>query len=339
MVDNSPNTPLNKGAPTALLVADESGISAAAECLRAGGLVGLPTETVYGLAADARNGEAVARIFEAKGRPSFNPLSVHVASVAAAEAVAEFPPVLRSLAANIWPGPLTVVAPLRAEARIADLVTAGGDHVAVRVPAHPAALAVLDAFGGPVAAPSANVSGKISPTRAEHVASELGNAVDAVLDGGACDVGLESTILRQDGDDVLVLRPGALPNEDIVARIGRELKTREGGPIDAPGQLASHYAPSAMLRLDAEDTLAGELLLGFGPLPAGSKGVSLSETKNLREAAANLFGHLRALDDMAARDGATGIAVSPIPDHHLGRAINDRLRRAAAPRGAEQSRG
>ncbi len=313
-------------AGTELLHADRAGLLAGAKILRQGGLLAFPTETVYGLGADARNGQAVARIYAAKGRPSFNPLIVHVADIAAARALCVFSPDAEALADAFWPGALTLVLPLRAEAGISALVTAGLPTLAVRVPDHPLAQALLGAFGGPVAAPSANLSGRISPTTAAHVLAGLGGGrIDAVLDGGACPVGLESTIIGCDGAPVL-LRAGGLPIEVIEAALGQKLQ-RPADPAvpNAPGQLASHYAPKGQLRLNAAGPLPGEVMLGFGPVEAA---LNLSRTRDLAEAAANLFGHLHQLDAL----GATHIAVSPIPDHGLGAAINDRLQRAAAPR-------
>lgn len=301
-------------------------VARAAALLAEGHLLGLPTETVYGLAADARNDRAVAAIFAAKGRPRFNPLIVHVPDLAAAEEIGRLPPGAGRLAAAFWPGPMTLVVPRR-DGGLSDLVSAGLDTVALRVPAHPVAQAVLRAFGGPVAAPSANPSGRVSPTTAEHVLEGLGGAVAAVVDAGPCEVGVESTILGFGQDGPVLLRPGGLPVEAIEACMGQPVALRaEGSAISAPGQLGSHYAPRAALRLNAEHAAPGEVFLGFGP---GSEAAqNLSPAGDLTEAAANLFATLRALD--AA--GHARIAVAPIPDHGLGRAINDRLQRAAAPR-------
>lgn len=309
-----------------LLYADATGLMAGAAILRRGGLLAFPTETVYGLGADARNGRAVAAIYAAKGRPVFNPLIVHLADVAAARALCVFNPLAEDLAAAFWPGALTLVLPLRPGSGISELVTAGLPTLAVRVPDHPLAHALLQAFGGPVAAPSANPSGRISPTTAAHVLAGLGGRIDAVLDGGDCAVGLESTIIGFDPGPVL-LRAGGVPAEVIEDALGYPL----GRPSDpampnAPGQLASHYAPTGQMRLNVTAPAPGEVLLGFGPVQAV---LNLSPNGDLTEAAANLFGHLHRLDAM----GAAHIAVSPIPDHGLGAAINDRLRRAAAPRG------
>ena len=311
---------------TQLLCADAAGLLAGTAVLRQGGLLAFPTETVYGLGADARNGRAVAAIYAAKGRPAFNPLIVHLADSQAARDLCAFNPMADMLAAAFWPGALTLVLPLRPGSGISELVTAGLFTLAVRVPDHPVAHAMLQTFGGPVAAPSANPSGRISPTTAAHVVAGLGGRIDAVLDGGDCAVGLESTIIGFDPGPVL-LRAGGVPAEVIEAALGQPL----GRPSDpampnAPGQLASHYAPLGQMRLNITNPAPGEVLLGFGPVQAA---LNLSASGDLTEAAANLFGHLHRLDAM----GAAHIAVSPIPEQGLGRAINDRLRRAAAPRG------
>lgn len=312
---------------TEVLPANAGGIARAAQLLREGGLVAFPTETVYGLGADARNGEAVARIFEAKGRPRFNPLIVHLDDAAQARKIALFNDTAERLARAFWPGPLTLVLPLRPGAGLSALVSAGLETVALRVPEHPLAQALLKEFAGPVAAPSANVSGRISPTRAEHVLEGLGGRLEAVLDGGPCAVGLESTIIGLAPGPVL-LRPGGLPVEVIEDCLGMPLgRGEEGAKPSAPGQLASHYAPQAAMRLNAEAAAPGELLLGFGDMACD---LNLSPSGDLVEAAANLFHHLRQLDAL----GAGKIAVAPIPERGLGRAINDRLRRAAAPRPA-----
>jgi L-threonylcarbamoyladenylate synthase len=299
--------------------------------LRAGKLVGLPTETVYGLAADATNGEAVARIFAAKGRPRFNPLIVHAGSLAQAEKIAEFPAGARRLAEALWPGPLTLVLPKMPDAPIASLVTAGLDSVAVRVPAHPVARAVLAAFGGPIAAPSANRSGHVSATTAAHVAADLDGKVACILDAGATEIGIESTIVGLSKGHAVLLRAGGLGREEIEKRLGMHLEAPTQSPaVAAPGMLASHYAPKASLRLNATDIRPGEALLAFGlnSPPGDAVAVrNLSESGDLAEAAANFFAALRALDGEAR-----AIAVVPIPDTGLGEAINDRLSRAAAPR-------
>jgi len=309
---------------TETLLPDSPGIARAVEIWRAGGLVAFPTETVYGLGADARQDRAVARIFEAKGRPRFNPLIVHVASVAQARALVEWPDTAARLAKAFWPGPLTLVLPLRPDHGLSPLVTAGLPTLGLRLPAHPVAQELLSAFGGPVAAPSANPSGRISPTEAAHVAAGLADRIEAILDGGPCEVGLESTILGLDGPPAL-LRPGGVPAEAIEAVVGRPLiHPAEAATPTAPGQLASHYAPAASVRLNATSWRAGEARLGFGPVACD---LNLSERGDLVEAAANLFHHLHALDETGRP-----IAVSPVPDSGLGRAINDRLRRAAAPR-------
>jgi L-threonylcarbamoyladenylate synthase len=308
--------------------ANDAAIAEAARILRAGGLVAFPTETVYGLGADATNGKAVARIFEAKGRPRFNPLIAHVASLEAARELVRFDAAALALAERFWPGPLTLVLPKREGAAhpISDLVTAGLDTLAVRIPAHPAALRLLQAAGIPIAAPSANLSGRISPTAARHVEEDLGGAVDMILDGGATEAGLESTIVAFAPAPTL-LRPGGLAREEIEAALGRPLQDYRDVEVRAPGQLESHYAPRAALRLNADACEPGELLLAFGP-GAHDAALNLSPSGDLREAAANLFACLRELD---AR-GSGQIAVMPIPANGLGEAINDRLRRAAAPR-------
>jgi len=307
---------------------DEPGIAEAARLLGEGGLVALPTETVYGLAADARNDRAVARIYEAKGRPSFNPLIVHLADLAAVERIAELPGAARDLAAAFWPGPMTLVLPLREGAGLSPLVTAGLPTVALRLPAHPAMRAVLEAFGGPVAAPSANPSGRISATRAEHVIAGLGHRVDAVLDAGPCAVGVESTILAPGETGLRLLREGGLTRENVEAVAGPVTEDVTPGKVEAPGQLSSHYAPGVPVRLGG-NAEAEEVSIGFGP---GTADLNLSETGDLVEAAAQLFDILHEADALAAARGAGAIRVADVPDEGLGRAINDRLRRAAAPR-------
>lgn len=296
----------------------------AASMLAGGECVAFPTETVYGLGADARNGEAVAQIFEAKNRPNFNPLIVHVKNLSAAKEFVQWSDLAERLATAFWPGPLTLVLPLRADHGLSTLVTAGLDTLAVRVPAHPVAQSLLAAFDGPVAAPSANPSGRLSPTSARHVIDTLHGRIAAVVDGGACSVGLESTIVGLEGDPRL-LRAGGLAAETIEEVLGQSLG--DAGPeITAPGQLLSHYAPNAPLRLNAVKAAKGELHLGFGDI-AGT--LNLSETGDLREAAANLFEFLHVLNEQGQP-----IAVAPVPNQGLGCAINDRLRRAAAPRDA-----
>jgi L-threonylcarbamoyladenylate synthase len=313
---------------TELLPPTPDGLHRAAAILRAGGLVAFPTETVYGLGGDARADMAVARIFEAKGRPRFNPLIAHLPDLAAAQSLARFDERALALAAAFWPGPLTLVLPLRPDAGLSELVTAGLPTVALRVPAHPLARALLAGFGGPLAAPSANPSGRISPTRAAHVIEGLAGRIDAVLEGGACTVGVESTIIGLDGPATL-LRPGGIPAEVVEAVLGEPLQTGGDAAMpSAPGQLASHYAPAARLRLEAEGPRTGEVWIGFGPDPHES--LNLSPKGDLLAAAAALFHTLRQADDRAGPAGA--IAIAPIPETGLGRAINDRLRRAAAPR-------
>ena len=307
-------------------------IARAAKALRAGRLVAFPTETVYGLGADATNARAVAEVFAAKGRPRFNPLIVHVESQQAAERFAVLNEKARRLAAAFWPGPLTLVLERRPDAPIADLVTAGLDTLALRAPDHPVARALLKEAGIPIAAPSANRSGHVSPTRAEHVLADLGDIPAMILDGGPTAHGLESTVLDVTGASVVLLRPGAVTADAIEAVLGEPLlrSTSDDDRPRSPGQLASHYAPATPLRLDATCAEPGEALLAFGPAPAHhGPAINLSPMGDLIEAAANLFAALRTLD----ATGASAIAVMPIPDTGLGEAINDRLRRAAAPRG------
>ncbi len=317
--------------------ADAASVAEAARVLAAGGLVAFPTETVYGLGADATDGRAVARLYQAKGRPAFNPLIAHVIDPKAAQALARFDADATRLAAAFWPGPLTLVLAKAARCPVAELATAGLDTIAVRVPDHKVARAILAAFGKPVVAPSANRSGHLSPTRAEHVLADLGGRIDLIVDGGATPVGIESTIIACLGEPVL-LRPGGLTRAAIERTLGRKLAytpsaipRADDAPL-APGMLATHYAPRTRLRLNAHHVKPGEALLAFGPTPAegvkrAKKVLNLSARGDLIEAAANLFSHLRALD--AA--GAGAIAVMPIPGDGLGEAINDRLARAAAP--------
>lgn len=295
--------------------------------IRAGRLVAFPTETVYGLGGDATNDLAVAAIFEAKGRPRFNPLIVHLPDAGSARATARFNDMAEMLAARFWPGPLTLVLARRPDAGLSDLVSAGLETVALRVPAHEGARALLRAADRPLAAPSANRSGKVSPTTAQHVAEEIGAAVALILDGGPCAVGLESTVVDVSGGTPLLLRPGGIPLEEIETTLGRTVPIAGiADAIRSPGMLESHYAPALPLRLEANRARPGEALLGFGKAPGAT--LNLSESGDLREAAANLFAMLRALDC----PDFTCIAVMPIPEDGLGRAINDRLRRAAAPR-------
>ena len=311
----------------------------AAALLRAGQLVAFATETVYGLGADARNADAVAGIFAAKGRPHFNPLICHLPDADAAFAEIRADERARALAAAFWPGPLTLVLPRRADCRVALLAGAGLDTLAVRVPAHPGALALLRAAGTPVAAPSANRSGRVSPTSAAHVMDELGGRIAAVLEGGDCVVGLESTVLDLSGGGAALLRPGGVPVEAIEALIGpvgRPLPPGAGPAptLRSPGLLLSHYAPVLPVRLDAAEVAPDEALLAFGPaLPGAGLVFQLSAAADLAEAAARLFAGLRALDAEGARLGLRGIAAMPVPGDGLGSAIRDRLARAAAPRG------
>ncbi|MFK7754796.1 MAG: L-threonylcarbamoyladenylate synthase [Sedimentitalea sp.] len=306
------------------LTSSADDIDRASQMLHAGGLVAFPTETVYGLGADARNARGVAGIFAAKDRPSFNPLIVHVADIETAQRFVQWNAQADMLARAFWPGPLSLVLPLHGDHPLCELVLAGHATLAVRVPAHPTAQALLRAFDGPIAAPSANPSGRISPTTADHVRAGLAGRIDAIVDDGACAVGLESTIIGL-FDAPTLLRAGGVPGEQIEAVLGQSLHHQgQGAKHNAPGQMDSHYAPGAPVRLNASHTRTGELFLGFGP---GACDLNLSERGDLVEAAANLFGHLHALDAKQRP-----IAVAPVPDLGLGRAINDRLRRAAAPR-------
>jgi L-threonylcarbamoyladenylate synthase len=305
-------------------------IAQAARLISAGRLVAIPTETVYGLAADAGSEEAVAAIFAAKDRPQFNPLIVHVPGAAAADRLGRLDTRAARLMARFWPGPLSLVVPRRRGARLSLLVSAGLDSVALRAPAHPVAQALLRICGRPLAAPSANRSGRISPTTAQHVSESLGGGVDLIIDGGPCAVGLESTVVELLGERPRLLRPGAVTLEQLRAELGDvEIAASDARPT-SPGQLASHYAPERPLRLDATDVAADEALLAFGPAPpeGAMAMLNLSPSGDLVEAAAHLFAYLRELD----RSGARRIAAMPVPEAGLGRAINDRLRRAAAPR-------
>ncbi|MFN3584075.1 L-threonylcarbamoyladenylate synthase [Phenylobacterium sp.] len=295
----------------------------AARALKRGGLVIMPTETVYGLAADAANARAVAAVYEAKGRPSFNPLIAHVPDLATARRIARFDDRAERLAERFWPGPLTLVLPVADPEAVCDLARAGLDTVAVRAPAHPLARALLEAFGGPVVAPSANRSGRPSPTTFADAVEETGAAAVAALDGGPCAVGLESTVVAL-LDEARLLRPGAITRAEIEAVIG-PLAEAEADARRSPGRLARHYAPDLPVRLEAEAPAPCEAFLAFGPAPAGERVFNLSPKGDLAEAAANLFALLRAAD----RSGASGIAVAPIPGEGLGEAINDRLKRAA----------
>jgi L-threonylcarbamoyladenylate synthase len=305
-------------------------IASAAALLHAGRLVAFPTETVYGIGGDATNDHAVAAIFAAKSRPRFNPLIVHIRDLAEAERLAVFNSPARHAAARFWPGPLTLVLPRQPSAGVSLLASAGLDTVAVRVPAHPVAQALLREAGRPIAAPSANRSGRVSPTEAVHVAEDLGDDVAMILDGGPTPLGLESTVMDLSGEAPALLRPGAVTLEALTELLGPIALPRTGLP-KSPGMLASHYAPQLPVRVAATEARPGEALLAFGPdAPSGFAEVLwLSRSGDLAEAAANLFAMLRQLD----RPSFTGIAVMPIPEHGLGRTINDRLRRAAAPRG------
>jgi L-threonylcarbamoyladenylate synthase len=329
---------VNLSLKTEILPAGRETVLAAARSLKEGGLVAFPTETVYGLGADAANSEAIARLYQAKGRPAFNPLIAHVGDLQAARRIARFDAAALALAERFWPGPLTLVLPKTSDCTVADLATAGLDTVAVRIPAHPVALEILRAFGGPVVAPSANLSGHVSPTTAAHVQNDLDGRIDLIVDGGAVAVGVESTIVGC-FEAPMLLRPGGLPREEIERVLGRALRqpppdaeSDSGQPL-APGMLASHYAPRTRVRLNADSVEPGEALLAFGPrtLPGADRALvamNLSARSNLAEAAANLFGYLRSLDTANAR----AIAVMPIPNEGLGEAINDRLRRAAVGR-------
>jgi L-threonylcarbamoyladenylate synthase len=324
-----------------LVPPSDANIARAAELLRAGGLVAFPTETVYGLGADATDDRAVASIFEAKGRPRFNPLIVHVPDMSAAEAVVRFDERAERLAENLWPGALTLVLPRRPDSPLSLLVSAGLESVAVRMPNHPVARSLLKAAGRPIAAPSANRSGAVSPTTPLHVAESLGNRVGLILASGRCPIGLESTVLDLTGADPILLRPGGVTREELEALLGTAVlvpadqlpgANPESLGLKSPGQLASHYAPGCPVRLHAHDAAPDEALLAFGPdtfIRGGVTRLNLSPQGDLFEAAANLFAMLRALD----RPEHAAIAVMPIPEQGLGAAINDRLRRAAAPRG------
>jgi L-threonylcarbamoyladenylate synthase len=323
-----------KATSTERLAADHRGIARAGQLLRAGRLVSFPTETVYGLGADATDGQAVARIFAAKERPSFNPLIVHLPNASDASRYGILDAAAARLAEAFWPGPLTLVVPLRPGGGVTELATAGLSSIALRVPSHPVAVGSLEAAGKPIAAPSANRSGRISPTTAAHVIADLDGRIDAVLDGGQTQVGLESTIVSCLAGEVHLLRPGGIAREAIEAVLGMRLAfaPKDDAAPRAPGMLLSHYAPAARVRLGATDVQADEAWLGFGPgEPSGSAplaSANLSPEGDLLAAAANLFASLHALD----ASGCRSIAVAPIPMTGLGEAINDRLSRAAAPR-------
>ncbi len=325
---------------TRVIAADANAIGQAAHTLSAGGLVAFPTETVYGLGADATNATAIARLYAAKGRPDFNPLIAHVTDIETARTLAVFNSEAEKVAATFWPGPLTLVLRKTLMCPVAELATAGLDTIAVRVPNHPVARDILRALGGPIAAPSANRSGHVSPTTAAHVLADLRGRIELIVDGGPTSVGVESTIVACLDGRALLLRPGGLPRTELERVLGGALADAPEMRIDAeadapiaPGMLASHYAPKAKLQLDARRVNAGEALLAFGPkLPPGAERaarvLNLSQRGDLVEAAANLFSHLRALD----MPGVAKIAVMPVPHDGLGEAINDRLARAAAPR-------
>ena len=329
---------MHVGLKTRILPAGAAATAAASQVLAEGGLVAFPTETVYGLGADAANAAAIAHLYQAKGRPAFNPLIAHVGDLDAARKIARFDAVALRLAETFWPGPLTLVLPKAQNCPVAELATAGLDTVAIRVPAHAVARDILRAFGGAVVAPSANLSGHVSPTTAAHVRGDLEGRIDLIVDDGAVEVGVESTIIGC-FDRPMLLRPGGVPRAAIERVIGRALarppqdaESETDQPL-APGMLASHYAPRARVRLDAEQVEAGEALLAFGPdkisgVDSAVTVLNLSVSGDLDEAAANLFGHLRALD----ASGAGTIAVMPVPNEGLGEAVNDRLRRAAVGR-------
>jgi L-threonylcarbamoyladenylate synthase len=330
--------PVKLGLKTQILPAGEAAVAAAARCLAEGGLVAFPTETVYGLGADATNPAAIASLYQAKGRPAFNPLIAHVLDLASAARIARFDARATALAEAFWPGPLTLVLPKSGDCAVADLASAGLDTIAIRLPAHAVARDILRAFGKPVVAPSANLSGHVSPTTAAHVQSDLAGRIDLIVDGGPVEVGVESTIVGC-FEEPMLLRPGGLPRGEIervlaqkLAQPPEEADNGNGQPL-APGMLASHYAPRTRVRLNASRIEPGEALLAFGShavpgVDAATAVMNLSVQGDVNEAAANLFGHLRELDKKNAR----GIAVMPVPRHGLGEAINDRLRRAAIGR-------
>ncbi|MEQ9639880.1 MAG: L-threonylcarbamoyladenylate synthase [Alphaproteobacteria bacterium] len=306
--------------------ADEAAIAEAARLLRAGELVGIPTETVYGLAGDATNADAIARLYAAKGRPPHNPLIIHFDSAEAAFRHGEANALAETLAKAFWPGPLTMVLAKRIDSPVVPAATAGLDTIGLRVPATPVAAKLFAAAGVPVAAPSANLSNQISPTTAQHVADGLGDKVALILDAGPCAVGVESTVVGVSGDRPVLLRPGGVSAEDIERVVGPLDRPEAGATITSPGMLKRHYAPATRVRLNATEVAADEALLAFGPALTGAKATAnLSPARNLGEAAANLYAMLHALD----RVDAAAIAVMPIPEDGLGRAINDRLRRAA----------
>jgi len=319
---------MTEAAAHSIRPAGKDALDEAAAILRTGGLVAFPTETVYGLGADATNDRAVAAIFEAKGRPRFNPLIVHLPAAAALEGIAEVDRRARDVAARFWPGPLSLVLPRAKASPVSLLCSAGLDSLAVRVPAHPVAMQLLLRVGRPLAAPSANRSGRVSPTRASHVAESLGAEVSLILDGGPCPIGLESTVLDLSGKEPVLLRPGAVTREELEAVVGQLRDPEADGPHKSPGRLKSHYAPRLPLRLNAKAVGPDEALLAFGPTPPSGAAMTLnlSPEADLQEAAANLFAYLRALD----RPDLTAIAAMTVPEESLGVAINDRLTRAAA---------
>ena len=305
-------------------------ISRASNTLKQGDILSFPTETVYGLGADATNKDAVAKIFAAKNRPSFNPLIVHLSSIGMAEKYVEISPIARKLADAFWPGPFTMVLPLKKNSDISDLITAGLNTVAIRVPIHPVAHQLLQKFNGPIAAPSANKSGHISPTTAQHVDDEFGNEVGLIIDGGPCMNGLESTIVKVENDQLILLRPGNITKERLEEFLNTKIEA-DNKPTDnpvAPGQLKSHYAPNAKMRLNVVDPKKGEAYLAFGDIKQRENMLNLSENGDLEAAAANLFLMMRSLDQL----GLNTIAVAPVPNDGIGVAINDRLKRAAAPK-------
>ena len=323
MNSDSQNAPRG---PARVLGADPASLAEAASKILAGGLVAVPTETVYGLAADATNGAAIASIYTAKGRPSFNPLICHVADLAMAESLADFSPLARALAVRFWPGPLTLVLPRRSSCPVHELATAGLPSIGLRIPQHIATLEIISRVGRPLAAPSANPSEQLSPTTAAHVAAGLGARIDLIIDGGTCRAGLESTIIAPGEDGAVMLRAGALARSEIELLTGPLRSPDHAAGIIAPGMLRRHYAPRARLRLGATSVESGEAFLAFGAPPSGvSPSLNLSIRGDLAEAATNLFAMLRVLDSSHA-----SIAVAPIPEVGLGEAINDRLRRGAA---------
>lgn len=328
--------PRNAEPPRIMDAASPAAIDRARELILAGEPVAIPTETVYGLAADATNDRAVARIYKAKGRPTFNPLIVHVSGAGMARRFADLPPLAEKLAATFWPGPLTIVAPRKKDCGISLLVSAGLDTIAIRAPRSKAAQALILACGRPLAAPSANRSGSMSPTTAEHVRESLGDRVALILDGGASEIGVESAIVKIDGDRAVLLRPGGVAREEIERVAGGPLESSPAGEVEAPGMMQSHYAPNARLRLNATEQRPGEAFLGFGKIAGrNDAALNLSAGGDLVEAAANLFAHLHAADRIVSSLRLKGIAVAPVPDEGLGEAINDRLKRAAAPKSGD----